>query len=333
VSLLKWLQKDEMELLQTTQGANMRIIALLLSAVLMCLLLARSVDAGSLLNSDPSFLNPDEDKVLFNPHVFPTSYSDDWRITFANGKMTMWLNNTSSDFVHVAAGAFYDVDWNHGVNNKLSENYGIMARVKGNITQLQDGSWLRAGVAIAGKLAGTGTDFFTESDFFWGSGVRPPFGLGVALLHDHQYGPGETFDIALDLTSKLEANWKVNYEVWAVYVVIEARNAAMGLDVFEFDVWYELRDVTGFNLLSDIGFALILAGIVVSVVAVALFVISSMRSGKAKAKVKGGGAVIIGPIPIIFGTDKESVKIILVLSIILVVLLLILTIFASGVFR
>jgi len=37
----------------------------------------------------------------------------------------------------------------------------------------------------------------------------------------------------------------------------------------------------------------------------------------AKKEVKGGGAIIIGPFPIIFGTDKESVKTVLVLSIVL----------------
>ncbi len=72
-----------------------------------------------------------------------------------------------------------------------------------------------------------------------------------------------------------------------------------------------------------VGFAVIVLSIVL------LFA----RGVRDKGRVRGGGVVIIGPFPIIFGTDKESVKIILVLSIILVVLLLILTIFASGVFQ
>jgi uncharacterized protein (TIGR00304 family) len=44
--------------------------------------------------------------------------------------------------------------------------------------------------------------------------------------------------------------------------------------------------------------------------------ISLARSGGVKGR--GGAVVIIGPFPIIFGTDKQSAKILLVLSIILV---------------
>ncbi|MBC7130100.1 DUF131 domain-containing protein, partial [Candidatus Bathyarchaeota archaeon] len=47
---------------------------------------------------------------------------------------------------------------------------------------------------------------------------------------------------------------------------------------------------------------------------------------KGEAKVKGGGAILIGPFPIVFGTDKESLKAVLWLAIVLTVLLIILTI-------
>ena len=43
-------------------------------------------------------------------------------------------------------------------------------------------------------------------------------------------------------------------------------------------------------------------------------------------EVRGGGAIIIGPIPIIFGTDKKSIKTILLLSMTLTVLLIILAV-------
>ena len=52
------------------------------------------------------------------------------------------------------------------------------------------------------------------------------------------------------------------------------------------------------------GIVLILAGVVI--IAVAVFLLSVRGAGK--GKVRGGGAVIIGPIPIIFGTDKKSLK-------------------------
>jgi len=85
------------------------------------------------------------------------------------------------------------------------------------------------------------------------------------------------------------------------------------------------------QLLWNLGFVLILLGFAISFVAVLWLVFSGVKGGK--GKVKGGGAIIVGPIPIIFGTDKESLKIILVLSIILVVLLLVLTLFSCRIFQ
>lgn len=81
--------------------------------------------------------------------------------------------------------------------------------------------------------------------------------------------------------------------------------------------------------LWNIGIVLILAGIFVTFVAIVL----SLRIFKGKSKVKGGGAIIIGPFPIIVGTDKESVKILLLLSIILFALLLVFMAFSHFAFR
>jgi len=84
-------------------------------------------------------------------------------------------------------------------------------------------------------------------------------------------------------------------------------------------------------LLWSVGLTLVLVGFAIAFVAVVLLALRGARGGK--GKVKGGGVVIIGPIPIIFGTDKQSVKIILVLSIILVALLLALTVLWSSILR
>ena len=67
------------------------------------------------------------------------------------------------------------------------------------------------------------------------------------------------------------------------------------------------------------GIVLILAG--VAIIAIAIFLLSVRGAGK--GKVRGGGVVIIGPVPIIFGTDKKSLKSVLLLSVVLTVLLLI----------
>jgi uncharacterized protein (TIGR00304 family) len=56
--------------------------------------------------------------------------------------------------------------------------------------------------------------------------------------------------------------------------------------------------------LYALGIALIFIGVLIIVLAALLLSVLSAK----KEKVKGGGAIIIGPVPIIFGTDKKSLK-------------------------
>lgn len=76
--------------------------------------------------------------------------------------------------------------------------------------------------------------------------------------------------------------------------------------------------MAGTELLYFMGIALIFIGILI--VALVVLLKSSRYAGK--GKFKGAGAVIIGPIPIVFGTDKKSVKTLLVLAIVLTALVL-----------
>ena len=52
--------------------------------------------------------------------------------------------------------------------------------------------------------------------------------------------------------------------------------------------------------------------------------------GKAESKIKAGGVIMLGPVPIIFGSDKESAKTAAILAIIL--MLLSLLIFRGSLF-
>jgi uncharacterized protein (TIGR00304 family) len=72
--------------------------------------------------------------------------------------------------------------------------------------------------------------------------------------------------------------------------------------------------------LYGLAIALIFTGMLIILVATLLLFLSNVNG---EGKVKGGGAIIIGPFPIIFGTDKESVKTVLLLSLALTVLLVI----------
>jgi len=83
-------------------------------------------------------------------------------------------------------------------------------------------------------------------------------------------------------------------------------------------------------LFNMLGVILVFTGFVIAFVAVLLWIFMTVKGG---GKVRGGGAVIIGPFPIVFGTDKESVKVLLLLSIALIVLLLVFIAFSYYAFK
>jgi len=78
--------------------------------------------------------------------------------------------------------------------------------------------------------------------------------------------------------------------------------------------------------IATIGFGLVLIGFVLALIAVILL---ATRSPNAGTKTRGGGILLIGPIPIIFGTDRESVKVLVILSIILIAVVVIASIFLA----
>ena len=75
------------------------------------------------------------------------------------------------------------------------------------------------------------------------------------------------------------------------------------------------------DVLYALGFGLVILGIAVVAAAV---IISSRRSrGKEKTETHAAGVIMIGPIPIIFGTDKKAVKEVLFLAVALTVIMLV----------
>jgi len=75
-----------------------------------------------------------------------------------------------------------------------------------------------------------------------------------------------------------------------------------------------------YQLLSSVGLLLVFTGFVITFIAAILLMLSSLR---VRGKIRGGGAVLIGPFPIIFGTDRESIKILMLFSIVIIVLMLV----------
>jgi uncharacterized protein (TIGR00304 family) len=66
--------------------------------------------------------------------------------------------------------------------------------------------------------------------------------------------------------------------------------------------------------------ALVIIGIIIIVAVMIL-----ATDGAKKGKVRGGGIIMIGPIPIIFGTDKKSIENILILALGITIMVLITT--------
>lgn len=75
------------------------------------------------------------------------------------------------------------------------------------------------------------------------------------------------------------------------------------------------------DVLYALGFGFVVVGIALAVAAILL---SAQRSrSKAKTETHAAGVIMIGPIPIIFGTDKKAVKEVLVLAVALMVIMLV----------
>ncbi len=79
---------------------------------------------------------------------------------------------------------------------------------------------------------------------------------------------------------------------------------------------------------------LIVAGILLIIFGFFLIIFGMMRSAReseergvgqetGKKRVKGGGVILIGPIPIVFGTDKKYALALMVLAIVLMLLAII----------
>ena len=66
------------------------------------------------------------------------------------------------------------------------------------------------------------------------------------------------------------------------------------------------------------GLGLVLIGIVIVIMATILLGVLRGRHGKVKA----AGVIVVGPVPIVFGSDKKSVKSLLGLSVVLTALVI-----------
>jgi len=72
------------------------------------------------------------------------------------------------------------------------------------------------------------------------------------------------------------------------------------------------------DLTFTVGASLTIIGVILALVAMVMMVARAGRGGSTK----GGGILLIGPFPIIFGNDKQSVKLLVILAIVMMLIML-----------
>jgi uncharacterized protein (TIGR00304 family) len=100
---------------------------------------------------------------------------------------------------------------------------------------------------------------------------------------------------------------------------IEQHYCCSNFNYFYSFVYISAERLFDFHALALIGLLLIIIGFVITFLATFLLI---FHSTKTKGETKGAGVILIGPFPIIFGTDKQSVKVLLVLTIIITALMI-----------
>jgi len=71
-----------------------------------------------------------------------------------------------------------------------------------------------------------------------------------------------------------------------------------------------------------LGFILVLAGvllIIIGMLSMAYHTICRSEAEEGETTVRGGGVIMIGPIPIIFGTDVGALKVVMILALLLMI--------------
>ena len=78
--------------------------------------------------------------------------------------------------------------------------------------------------------------------------------------------------------------------------------------------------------IPSLGMLVTLIGFAIAILGMIIVMVGSMAGEKGERRVKGGGVLLIGPIPIIFGTDAKWTLVVIALALALMILSFILII-------
>jgi uncharacterized protein (TIGR00304 family) len=70
---------------------------------------------------------------------------------------------------------------------------------------------------------------------------------------------------------------------------------------------------------------IILAGFIISLIGLLLIVLSLISGEREGERVEGGGVLIVGPLPIVFGSSRKAALIAAIIGVIMIVIVLALT--------
>ncbi|MCD6340554.1 MAG: DUF131 domain-containing protein [Desulfurococcales archaeon] len=83
-------------------------------------------------------------------------------------------------------------------------------------------------------------------------------------------------------------------------------------------------------LIFTLGMVLIFVGFIIVILSLILSYTKPSPAGRGGAKVSGGGVIIVGPVPIVFGTDKRAALAAAVVGAILTIIVLVVFLITSG---
>ena len=83
-------------------------------------------------------------------------------------------------------------------------------------------------------------------------------------------------------------------------------------------------------LIFTLGIVLIFIGFIMVMLSLILSYAKPSPGGRGEAKVSGGGVIIVGPVPIVFGTDKRAAFAAAVIGAILTIIVLFVFLITGG---